>query len=81
MGGYALRIQPTQQLAENVMHLTRLMTLVLGLSLLGLLSGCPAADGGAVGDHCHDDGECNDGLHCHIEDGEDEGECEAEEST
>jgi len=52
------------------------------LFLLGLfLSIFAAACGGHSEEHegCHDDTECAEGLHCHIEDGEDEGECEAED--
>lgn len=63
------------------MRAFRLLSLALTFSLFGVLAGCPSSTGGAVGDHCHDDDECADGLHCHIEDGEDEGECEAEESA
>lgn len=64
------------------MRVSRLLILVLSLSILGVLAGCPAhSGGGAEGDHCHDNDECNDGLHCHIEDGEDEGVCEADETA
>jgi len=64
------------------MRTFRLLTLILSFSAFGLLPGCPSHDGsGAEGDPCHDDDECNDGLHCHIETGEDEGVCEADEEA
>ena len=52
---------------------------VLILSLCGFLTACGSSTQGAAGDACHDDGECADDLHCHIDDGAEEGECEAEE--
>lgn len=58
-----------------------LAVLAFALSSTALLAGCPAEEPGAEGSHCHDDDECNDGLHCHMEDGEDHGECEAEENA
>ncbi|MCP4869090.1 MAG: hypothetical protein GY898_10280 [Proteobacteria bacterium] len=59
----------------------RILLLALSILVLGLATGCPTetpADG-EEGAHCHDDDECNGDLHCHIEDGEDEGVCEGAE--
>ena len=56
-----------------------LSVLVLSLSLCGLLTACGSDSEGAAGDPCHDDSECSGTLHCHIDEGAEEGECEAEE--
>jgi hypothetical protein len=59
----------------------RLLILLLGIASFGVTAGCAESGGGGEGDHCHDDDECSGDLHCHIEAGEDEGVCEAEEAT
>ena len=56
-----------------------LSVLVLTLSICGFVTACGSGSEGAAGDPCHDDGECSGDLHCHIDDGAEEGECEADD--
>ena len=57
------------------MSVIRMFLVGLFLSVFAIACGGQ----GLEGDHCDNDGECADGMHCHMEDGEDHGECEAED--
>lgn len=49
------------------------------LTTLCLLSLAACGTEGVAGDECEVEADCGDDLHCHVEDGEDHGHCEADD--